>query len=552
MLRSTRNTRSHVHAPAEHATAPEADKENATAVATTAAAAAKPASALSLLGKRTATGNTKLLAGVGGKASLLKPANRNASVSASDVASVDPVKPVAATAAGSLAAFATPFKTGQESSSDSAHTPAPTSSSLLRKPATLLSSPLASSAPSSTPLKLRPAGSATVLIRPQPSPTAAAMREPAESTRTQAAAMEADAVVQVLPTASPTLSAAAPATACAAAATNVAIPALPSGLSCFEPTAAPVTAAVAPISSPVAPLPTVQPTPAAQSTLHVTSAPSSLAASSDPQCFVVAGRSYRKLALLGKGGCGEVWRVQDPEGGPTRALKRMTIPAPLPADADGKVPASQRIVSDFANEIRILQRFSGTVLDAERSSTGDDGSRGHVVRLIAHEIELQPDGSKLVSLLLEEGGPCLHSVLTALAKSSGNLTADLDGASSCSASSSAGSSSSGSVRRELFRSLAQCVAKVHRRNVAHLDLKPANFVQMAASSPDSAQRSSSSSSSIIPTQFALIDFGIARIVDGQENADAPTDAPSAPQGSFNCQWPLQSTQRAGVWLSAAL
>jgi serine/threonine protein kinase len=89
------------------------------------------------------------------------------------------------------------------------------------------------------------------------------------------------------------------------------------------------------------------------------------------------------------------------------------------------------------------------------------------------------------------------------------------------------------VLRATFFSLASAVARVHGQGVAHLDLKPPNFV--ATSSSTSASKLN------LAQSFALIDFGCARKVkaEGEEGKMMEENMP----GTLNCQFGW-STHRA--------
>ena len=250
-----------------------------------------------------------------------------------------------------------------------------------------------------------------------------------------------------------------------------------------------------------------------------------------------------------------MWRVSEESSGGAgatvgeetcfRALKVMEIPAPAPVPSSSSSAATQlvdsKIIPDFASEINILQRFSSAT-----SVSSSSAHNGHVLQLLASEVVAHADGSKTVYMLQEQGGFCLHSLMPSLPKS--------PAASSSSAAAAAAAPLSLRALRRTFRSLCLCVAKVHEAGVAHLDIKPGNFVELTATScasscATSGTSSSSSAASAKLTRealakakaalhrgearFGLVDFGIARVVEPQPSQPPPSSDQA--QGSFNCQ-----------------
>ncbi|KAK9370972.1 kinase-like domain-containing protein [Lipomyces kononenkoae] len=139
--------------------------------------------------------------------------------------------------------------------------------------------------------------------------------------------------------------------------------------------------------------------------------------------IVVAGKTYQRLELLGKGGSSKVYRVQYANSTKIYALKKVTFDE-----------VDDAVVKGFKGEIELLRKLS----NEER-----------VVRLIDFEIM---DGC--VNMVMECGEIDLAHVLAARLNSPLDLSF---------------------IRFHTIEML-RCVEAVHRHGIVHSDLKPANFL----------------------------------------------------------------------------
>lgn len=138
--------------------------------------------------------------------------------------------------------------------------------------------------------------------------------------------------------------------------------------------------------------------------------------------FVVHGKKYSRIDVIGKGGSSKVWRVISDTGG-IFALKQVSIRA-----HDAETRAS------FVNEITLLEKL-----------------RGHpqIINLIASDMT-----EKSLQMVLELGEVDLNVLLC------GHLAKPI----------------SMNFIRYIFEQMLEAVQVIHNEEVVHTDLKPANFV----------------------------------------------------------------------------
>ncbi|KAK9236331.1 kinase-like domain-containing protein [Lipomyces kononenkoae] len=139
--------------------------------------------------------------------------------------------------------------------------------------------------------------------------------------------------------------------------------------------------------------------------------------------IVVAGKTYQRLELLGKGGSSKVYRVQYANSAKIYALKKVTFDE-----------VDDAVVKGFKGEIDLLRKLS----NEER-----------VVRLVDFEIM-----EGCVNMVMECGEIDLAHVLAT------RLNSPLDL----------------SFVRYHATEMLRCVEAVHRHGIVHSDLKPANFL----------------------------------------------------------------------------
>ncbi|KAI1329806.1 kinase-like protein [Xylariaceae sp. FL0255] len=141
----------------------------------------------------------------------------------------------------------------------------------------------------------------------------------------------------------------------------------------------------------------------------------------------VNGKCYTRIDLLGRGGCGKVYRVAA-DNGSMFALKRIAIEG---ANAD--------MIKGFKLEIDLLKKLTSV----ER-----------VITLIDYEMN---EEKKTLNLLMEMGELDLYKLL---AKRYTAENASFDPV----------------FVRYYWQEMLECLAAVHAYDIVHSDLKPANFV----------------------------------------------------------------------------
>lgn len=154
----------------------------------------------------------------------------------------------------------------------------------------------------------------------------------------------------------------------------------------------------------------------------------------------VNGQAYQRLELIGRGGSSKVYKVQS-NNGKVYAIKRVSC------DDD----IDHMVLKGFKGEIDLLQRLN----DEDR-----------VVKLIDYEMRMSS-----IYVVMECGEIDLAHVLSA------RLSQPLDI----------------SFVRYYANEMLHCVAAVHRHDIVHSDLKPANFL-------------------LVKGMLKIIDFGIANVV----------------------------------------
>ena len=174
--------------------------------------------------------------------------------------------------------------------------------------------------------------------------------------------------------------------------------------------------------------------------------------------FTVNGRSYLRLALIGRGGSSKVFKVlalseEEPK---ICALKRIKL---------------QRIdkssLSSFENEIALLESLRG---------------KANIVELFDSEINLE---NKVIYVVMEHGEIDLNKLLSKERKLD-----EKDSASNSLEIAKAGALSFNFIRLT-WMNMLQAVHTVHEERIVHGDLKPANFL-------------------FVQGKLKLIDFGIAK------------------------------------------
>ena len=155
-------------------------------------------------------------------------------------------------------------------------------------------------------------------------------------------------------------------------------------------------------------------------------------------------KPFTRMEVLGKGGSSVVYRVMA-ENYRCFALKRVNL-----KDAD------EHSIAGFRGEIDLLKRLD----KVER-----------VVRLIDYHVD---EGREKLLVLMEIGESDFNRVLNLQVRSEG-ARLDL------------------SFTRHYWREMLECVDAVHRHDIVHSDLKPANFL-------------------LVGGRLKLIDFGIANAI----------------------------------------
>jgi len=167
----------------------------------------------------------------------------------------------------------------------------------------------------------------------------------------------------------------------------------------------------------------------------------------------VNGKSYYVMDKIGKGGSSQVFQVLEVKSSTVLAIKRVDMSGV--SDLEAKT---------FRQEIELLKRLQGNQ---------------RIVKLIDYEERMKKDGT----------GPELLVVMEKGSRDLGNLIKEL------SASSEDGLSDA--EIKFYWEGMLKSVLVVHKENIVHKDLKPANFL-------------------IVEGMLKLIDFGIAsRVQDGK-------------------------------------
>lgn len=165
----------------------------------------------------------------------------------------------------------------------------------------------------------------------------------------------------------------------------------------------------------------------------------------------VNGKCYTRLDCLGRGGSGKVYRVTA-ENGAMFALKRVSLEN-----------ADEATIKGYKGEIDLLEKLT-------------DVSR--VVNLVAHEMNSE---KQMLSLVMEMGERDLNGVMNARQSPD---SAKLDMV----------------FVRFTWKEMLECVQAVHRKDIVHSDLKPANFV-------------------LVKGELKLIDFGIANAIQTDQTVN---------------------------------
>jgi len=166
----------------------------------------------------------------------------------------------------------------------------------------------------------------------------------------------------------------------------------------------------------------------------------------------VNGKSYFVMDKIGKGGSSQVFQVLEVKSSTVLAIKRVDMSGV--SDLEAKT---------FRQEIELLKRLQGNQ---------------RIVKLIDYEERMKSDGTgQELLVVMEKGSRDLGNLIKELSASEDGLTdAEI---------------------KFYWEGMLKGVAVVHRENIVHKDLKPANFL-------------------IVEGMLKLIDFGIAsRVQDGK-------------------------------------
>ncbi|CAG8952322.1 hypothetical protein HYFRA_00001067 [Hymenoscyphus fraxineus] len=165
----------------------------------------------------------------------------------------------------------------------------------------------------------------------------------------------------------------------------------------------------------------------------------------------INGKIFTRLDVVGRGGSARVYRVMA-ENSAMFALKKVNL-----EDAD------ESAVMGFKGEIKLLEKL-----------TGDD----RVIQLIDYEVN---DDKGVLSVLMELGELDLKKMMDIRNK---NEPQKFDP----------------SFVRYYWKEMLECIQAIHRHDVVHSDLKPANFV-------------------LVKGRLKLIDFGIANAIETDETVN---------------------------------
>jgi len=183
---------------------------------------------------------------------------------------------------------------------------------------------------------------------------------------------------------------------------------------------------------------------------------------SNKNSFMVNGKPYLRLAVIGRGGSSKVFKVLSVgEAEPQiYALKRIKLQRADPSS-----------LSSFMNEISLLQRLRGNP---------------HIITLIDSEIDKE---NKVIYVVMEHGEIDLNSLLQRQRKEESVE----DGTSFSFNSSGMVGNLSVNFIRLIWMNMLQAVHAIHEERIVHGDLKPANFI-------------------FVKGKLKLIDFGIAKAI----------------------------------------
>ncbi|XP_013773043.2 dual specificity protein kinase TTK-like [Limulus polyphemus] len=159
--------------------------------------------------------------------------------------------------------------------------------------------------------------------------------------------------------------------------------------------------------------------------------------------LVVNGRRYQILNVLGKGGSSKVYQVMDQEQKCTLAVKVVSFEK-----------ADISTMEGYKNEVRVLRSLQGS---------------SRVIKL--YDFEYQPDQNRLL-MVLEKGDSDLNAVIRSIRSSE-----PLDPI----------------TVKFYWVEMLKAVAEIHKADIIHSDLKPANFL-------------------LVGGRLKLIDFGISNAI----------------------------------------
>lgn len=160
--------------------------------------------------------------------------------------------------------------------------------------------------------------------------------------------------------------------------------------------------------------------------------------------YVLNGKTYRRLDCIGRGGSSRVFRIMA-ENYKIFALKRVNL-----EDAD------MAAIAGYKGEIDLLKRLENV---------------DRVIRLYDYEVN---EEKGVLNVMMELGESDFNKMLNEQLKSE-NARLDI------------------TFTRHYWKEMLECVAAVHKYDIVHSDLKPANFL-------------------LVKGQLKLIDFGIANAI----------------------------------------
>ncbi|MFD6420122.1 protein kinase, partial [Streptomyces sp. NPDC060194] len=196
---------------------------------------------------------------------------------------------------------------------------------------------------------------------------------------------------------------------------------------------------------------------------------------------VLNGR-YRLGDLLGSGGMGEVWRARDEDLHRTVAVKLFDPPPDLAEDDRSD------LLARFRQEARAVAALSSPYVVTVHDHGLDEGGLPYLVMELV-------DGRSIQQLLREHGPQPLDRVLG------------------------------------WAEQICRALETAHAAGLVHRDIKPGNV--MVAVGPDGADR------------VKVLDFGIAKFLEGAEAASRLTRTGQMPMGSFHYMAPEQFRMEEG-------